>query len=131
MKGKRLTHLAVVGTAVAAVAAPVASASNHYIQIDGQLVAPAQLSAAQLAAGHSPSTRLVQIAGSFVEPSQVSRFQSGGGLSAAAADGSSLDTDTVGIVAGAVAGALLLMASGTLIVRRRHDRVAAEFSRAT
>jgi hypothetical protein len=126
MNAKRLFHLLLATAGAAAIAAPIASAANNRVQIAGRLVIPAQLSEAQLAAGHDPSTRLMQVGGSFIEPSQVSGFERSTRTKVAAADdGSSSNAGTTGIVAGGFAAALLLLGSSTLVIRRRRSVPAA------
>jgi hypothetical protein len=98
------------------------------VQIDGRLVAPAQLSEAQLAAGHDPSTRLVQIGGRLVEPSQASAAQSRGVPPASPSvttDSSSSEFGTGTIAAIAALGGLMLVGASTLIVRHRRGLVPA------
>ena len=115
----RLARLILAVVAAALIAVPVAGAAGGLVQIDGKLVPPEQVSATQVAAGHDKSTGLVQIGGTLVEPSQLSAWQSGSGQSSAttvASDGPTVDTAAIAV---AVAGALVLLASTTLVVRRR------------
>jgi hypothetical protein len=104
-------------------AAPLAhAAGGNLVQIDGKLVAPSQLSEAQLAAGHDPSTRLVQIGGSFVAPSQVSAWQNADGPPAdrwSSAGASSSDFGAGKIALTAVGGSIVLLAGSALLMRRR------------
>jgi hypothetical protein len=101
---------------------PVAGAANRTVQVDGRLVAPAQVSEAQLSAGHAASSRLVQIGGTLVQPSQVSPWQarsgSSSGPSGTTAESSS-GIGTGGIALIALTGAMALLASSALLVRRR------------
>jgi hypothetical protein len=104
-------------------AVPLAQAAGgNLVQIDGKLVAPSQLSEAQLAAGQDPSTRLVQIGGSFVEPSQVSAWQNADGPPAdrwSAAGASSSDFGAGKIALTAVGASIVLLAASVLLMRRR------------
>jgi hypothetical protein len=123
MNVHRLLRVILVGVAAVLVAAPVSQAARgELVQIDGKLVAPAQLSEAQLAAGHNPSTRLVQIGGRLVEPSKMSTWQSRAARSAnstVGADGGSSDFGAGAIAATAAFGSLILLAASALIVRYR------------
>jgi hypothetical protein len=123
MNTRRLSRPLLVGLVAALVAVPVSqAASGNLVQIDGKLVAPAQVSAAQIAAGHSPSTRLVQIGGSLVEPQQLSAWQARVTLPVAptvTTDESSSGFGTGAIAAIAALGGLMLLAASTLIVRHR------------
>jgi hypothetical protein len=130
MNTQRLSRVLLLGAAAVLLAAPVSqAATGKLVQIDGKLVAPAQLSEAQLAAGHDSSTRLVQIGGRLVEPSQASTWQSQAAQSAnstvRAEGGSSSDFGTGAIAASAGVGFLLLLAASTLIVRHRRHLVPA------
>jgi hypothetical protein len=122
MNTRHIRRTLLVGVVAALAAVPVAGAANRTVQIDGRLVEPAQVSEAQLAAGHAASTRLVQIGGRFVEPSQVSQWQSGadrsGDTSRTSADSSS-GIGAGGIALVAVVGAMALLAASTLLMRRR------------
>jgi hypothetical protein len=121
MKSRFVRRAVLVGAVAAFAAVPVAGAANRTVQIDGRLVAPAQVSEAQVGAGHAAGTRLVQIGGSLVEPSRVSPWQADSGrwsdTSGTSADSSS-GLGTGGIALVAVAGAMVLVAS-TLLMRRR------------
>jgi len=123
MKTRLLSRVVLAGIVAAFVAAPVSQAARgNLVQIDGRLVAPTQLSEAQLAAGHASSSRLVQIGGRLIEPSQASAWQSHGALPANSrlmTAGSSSDFGTGAIAATAVFGSLILVAASTLIVHRR------------
>jgi hypothetical protein len=123
MSTRRLSRLILAGIVAAFVAVPVAHASNRQVvQIDGRLVPPAQVSEAQLAAGHDPSTRLVQIGGRLIAPSQLSAWQNRDTVAASprvAAEGSSSDFSTGALTATAVFCALIVLAASALIVRRR------------
>ena len=125
MKARNLSHLIAAGLAAGAVAAPAAIAgSNDTVQINGQLVAPSQVSRAQLEAGHAASTRLVAIGGALVTPSQVSAWQSradDNGGSATSASGSGYDSGSVAITAAAIAGALALVGGSMALFRRRRS----------
>jgi hypothetical protein len=119
-----LMKIILAGVAAAfLMAAPLAhAAGGNLVQIDGKLVAPSQLSEAQLAAGHDPSTRLVQIGGSFVAPSQVSAWQNADGPPAdrwSAAGASSSDFGAGRIALTAVGGSIVLLAASVLLMRRR------------
>ena len=122
MKARRVSRTLLTGIVAAAIAVPVAQASSaNLVQIDGKLVAPAQLSEAQIAAGHAASARLVQIGGRLLEPSQLSTWQSQAGQispPASSSDTSAFDPGTGTIAAAAVLGASLL-ASSLLMLRRR------------
>src|SRR5690242_16209790 len=122
MKLHRIAQLSVVGVAAAAVAVPVGqAATNDRVQVAGSLVAPADVSKAQLQAGHAASTRMVQIGGALVAPSQVSSYESRAG--GTAATGSSQDSSSGfgsgSIAAIAVLGAFAAMLVGSIIVLRR------------
>lgn len=123
MNTHRLSRMLLVAVVAALVAVPLAQAARgDLVQIDGKLVAPAQLSEAQLAAGHDPSTRLIQIGGRLVEPSQASAAQSRFALPARASvttDSSSSGFGSGAIAAIAALGGLMLLAASTLIVRHR------------
>ena len=129
MNTRHIRRALLVGVVAALAAVPVAGAANRTVQIDGKLVAPAQVSEAQVAAGHAGSTRLVQIGGSLVQPSQVSSWQADSGrwsgTSGTAADSSS-GIGAGGIALVAVAGVMALFAASALLMRRR-----APLSRAT
>jgi hypothetical protein len=130
MNIQRLLRVLLLGAAAVLLAAPVSqAATGKLVQIDGKLVAPAQLSEAQLAAGHDPSTRLVQIGGRLIEPSKASAWQSRAGQSAKstvrAEGGSSSDFGTGAIAASAALGFLLVLAASTVIVRHRRRLVPA------
>jgi hypothetical protein len=123
MNTHRLSRMLLAGVVAALVAVPLSQAAGgNLVQIDGRLVAPAQVSEAQLAAGHDPSTRLVQIGGRLVEPSQASAAQSRGVLPASPSvttDSSSSEFGTGAIAAIAALGGLMLVGASTLIVRHR------------
>jgi len=122
MNARRLSRVILAGVVAAFIVAPAGyAARSNLVQIDGKLVAPAQLSEAQLAAGHDPSTRLVQVGGAFVKPSEVSAWQSTGGSGGrwVSSDGSSPDFGTVSIAAAAALGGLLLIGFSTIVLRRR------------
>ena len=75
---KRVRGFVLIGAAAAAMAAPAAGAGvipGTYVQIDGQLVNPAHLSAYEARAGSPRSAQLVQIGGKLVAPEKVSTFQ--------------------------------------------------------
>jgi hypothetical protein len=122
MKALPIRRALLVGVVAALASVPVASAANRTVQIDGKLVAPTQVSQAQLAAGHAASTRLVQVGGHLLKPSQVSPWQSSGGLwsdtsNSSASSSSGLGSGGVALIA--VAGALVLLASSAALMRRR------------
>jgi hypothetical protein len=123
MKLHRITQLTVVGVAAAAVAVPLGqAASNDRVQVAGSLVAPSDVSKAQLEATHASSTRMVQIGGALVAPSQVSAYESGAGGTTAAATNSdsSSGIGTGSIAAIAVLGAFVAFLAGSALVLRRH-----------
>jgi hypothetical protein len=69
-------RLVLVGAVAAAVAAPSAGAAPaKYVQIGGDMVTPAQLSAYQARVGSPTSAHLVQIGGKLVAPAELSRVQ--------------------------------------------------------
>jgi hypothetical protein len=123
MKARRVSRALLTGVAAAAIAVPVAQASSaSLVQIDGKLVAPTQLSKAQIAAGHGPSAGLVQVGGRLLEPAQVSTWQSRAGQvsrPASTSGSSSFDPSTATIAAAAALGALLLAWSVLMLRRRR------------
>jgi hypothetical protein len=122
MKARVIRRTLLVGVVAALAAVPVANAANRTVQIDGRLVAPAQVSEAQVAAGHAASTRLVQIGGSLVQPSQVSPWQASSGRWSAAngtSAGSSSGLGAGGIALIAAAGAMALLAASALLMRHR------------
>ena len=123
MNTHRLSRMLLAGVVAALVAVPLSQAARgDLVQIDGRLVAPAQLSEAQLAAGHDQSTRLIQIGGRLVEPSQSSAAQSRGASPASPSvttESSSSEFGTAAIAAIAALGGLMLVGASTLIVRHR------------
>jgi hypothetical protein len=122
MKSRHLHLGLLVGVVAALAAVPVAGAANRTVQIGGTLVAPAQISAAELGAGHAASTRLVQIGGDLVKPSRVSSWQAGSGRSTdtgVTSVSSSSDFGAGRIALVAVAGAMALLAATALLMRRR------------
>jgi hypothetical protein len=125
MKLHRITKLAVATAVAAAVAAPLSlAATNDRVQLAGTFVAPAQVSEAQLDAGHDPATRLVQVGGSLVAPSQISGYESGAGGTPAGSTitDSSSGFGTGAITAIAVLGAFAAFLVGSAVVLRRHRR---------
>ena len=126
MNTRHIGRAVLVGAVAALAAVPVAGAANRTVQIDGRLVAPAQVSKAQAAAGHAASTRLVQIGGSLVKPSQVSSWQAGSSSGTGSSADSSSGIGARGIALIALAGAMALLAASGLLMRRR-----APLSRAT
>jgi hypothetical protein len=117
----RLSKLILLGMVAAAVAVPVGNAANDRVQIAGKLVAPAQVSEAQLSAGHSPTTRLVAIGGALVPPSQMSEWESRAGSSATTGtngDSSSGMSSGVGLL-------VVLAGASALIFRHRRRLVTA------
>jgi hypothetical protein len=122
MNTRHIRRALLVGVVAALAAVPVANAANRTVQIDGKLVAPAQVSEAQVAAGHAASTRLLQIGGSLVKPSQVSLWQASSGRSSGTS-GTSTDSSpglgAGGIALVAVAGVMALFAASALLMRRR------------
>jgi hypothetical protein len=123
----RFTRVLLAGVAAAAVAAPVANAASpDLVQIGGRLVAPSELSAAQLGLGKTESTRLVQIGGQLVRPSQLSSWQSDGSSSTpslvkAASSSSSFSWRDAGAGAGGATAAILVLASTVFASRRRRS----------
>jgi hypothetical protein len=121
MNTRHIQRALLVGVVAASAAVPVANAANRTVQIDGRLVAPTQVSEAQVAAGHAASARLVQIGGRLVEPSQLSRWQAGAGrssgVSGTSADPSSGIVSAITLLAAAAATALL--AASAVLMRRR------------
>ncbi len=122
MKSRHLGLGLLVGVVAALAAVPVAGAANGTVQIGGALVAPAQISAAELGAGHAASTRLVQIGGHLVKPSRVSSWQAVSGRSTdtgvtSASSSSDFGAGRMALVA--VAGAMALLAATALLMRRR------------
>jgi len=111
------------GAVASVMAVPVSNAATgNLVQIDGKLVAPAQLSETQLAAGQAPSTLLVQIGGKLVEPAQLSTWQSGAGLAVsppAANDNSSFGLRSALIATAAALSFVVLLAFSTLTLRRK------------
>jgi hypothetical protein len=120
MNTRHFRRALLVGVVAAVAAVPVANAANRTVQIDGKLVSPAQVSEAQVAAGHTASTRLVQVGGSLVKPSQVSPWQASSGrwsgTSASADSSSGIGTGRIALVA--VAGVMALFAASILLMRR-------------
>jgi len=120
MNTRHFRRALLVGVVAAVAAVPVANAANRTVQIDGKLVSPAQVSEAQVAAGHAASTRLVQVGGSLVKPSQVSPWQAGSGrwsgTSASTDSSSGIGTGRIALVA--VAGVMALFAASILLMRR-------------
>ena len=121
----RLSKLILMGVVAAAVAVPVGNAANDRVQIAGKLVAPAQVSEAQLSAEHSPTTRLVAIGGALVPPSQVSEWESRAGSSATTGtNGDSSSGMSSGAIAGsAVVGLLLVLAGASALIFRHRRRL--------
>jgi len=122
----KLTKLIVTGAVAAAVAVPLAQASTaDKVQLAGNFVAPAQLSEAQLNAGHDPATRLVQIGGALVAPADVSAYQHGAGMSGGGTSSdSSSGIGTGGIAALAALGAVWIMVAASMLIFRQRRRLA-------
>jgi hypothetical protein len=123
MKLHRIAQLTAVGVVAAAVAVPVGqAASNDRVQVAGSLVAPGDVSKAQLEAGHAASTRMVQIGGALVAPSQISTYESrsGGTAATGTSDDSSSGIGTGSIAALIVLGAFAAVFVGSALVLRRH-----------
>jgi hypothetical protein len=126
MKTHRTAQLIVAGALAAAVAVPAAQAgAPDRVQVAGSLVAPGQVSEAQLNAGHNPSTRRVQIGGAQVAPSQVSAWESSAGGTAAqgASTDSSSGIGTGSIAAFAVLGFLAILAAASAVIFRHRRRL--------
>ena len=122
MKSRLIGVGLLVGAVTALAAASVAGAANQRVQVAGSFVAPTQISAAELGAGHAASTRLVQIGGNLVTPSRLSSWQAGSGRSSdngGTSASSSSDFGAGGIALVAVAGAMVLLAATGLLMRRR------------
>ena len=123
MNAGRLFRLTLTGAVVGLLALPVAQAARtDLVQIDGKLVAPAQVSETQLAAGRTPSTRLVQIGGDLVEPSRSSSWQSkaSGPIGGSSVDDNSSSVETAAAIAAWTAvGTLVLLGSVAFVLRRR------------
>ncbi|MFL5950093.1 MAG: LPXTG cell wall anchor domain-containing protein [Gaiellaceae bacterium] len=119
----RLSRITLAGVVAAFVAAPAAGAAQTgLVQVAGKLVEPAQVSQAQLSAGHDPSTRLVQIGGSLVTPSKLSAWQGAATTAAPGGTGdSSFELATGAFTGAATLGGLALLASATLLLRRRRS----------
>jgi hypothetical protein len=119
----RLSRLILSGAVLALLAVPIAQAARgDLVQIDGKLVAPAQISETQLAAGHASSTSLMQIGGDLIEPLQSSIWQSraGGPIEDRTVnDNSSSAVSTATIAAAAALGGLVLLGSSTFVLRRK------------
>ena len=123
MKPHRIAQLTAVGVAAAAVAVPVGqAATNDRVQVAGSLVAPADVSKAQLEAGQAASTRMVQVGGALVAPSQMSAYENRAGNTAAtsASDDSSSGLGTGSIATIAVLTAFAALFVGSAILLRRH-----------
>jgi hypothetical protein len=123
MKLHRTLQLIVIGGVAAAIAVPIGqAASNDRVQVAGSLVAPGDVSKAQLEAGHAASTRMVQIGGALVAPSQLSAYESrsGGTAATGTSDDSSSGIGTGSIAALIVLGAFAAVVVGSAIVLRRH-----------
>ena len=125
MNPKRITKLIFTGAAAAVIAAPVGYAAGDRVQVAGSLVAPGQVSAAQLAAGHDPATRLVQVGGALVAPSNVSAYENAvAGTPARAGTDSSAGIGTGGIAAVAVLGAFWMIVAASMVVFRHRRKLA-------
>jgi hypothetical protein len=122
----RISTLIVSGVVAAAVAAPLGQAATaNRVQLAGRFVTPAQVSEAQLKAGHDPATRLVQIGGALVAPSQLPAYENaaGGTASTGASDDSSSRIGSGAITGVAVLGFLVLLAAGSALVFRHRRRL--------
>jgi hypothetical protein len=123
MNAGRLFRLILTGAVASLLVLPAAQAGrSDLVQIDGKFVAPAQVSAAQVAAGKAPSTRLMQIGGYLVEPSQSSSWQSRAGapVGGPSVDDNSSFVESAGAIATAAAvGTIVLLASAAFVLRRR------------
>jgi hypothetical protein len=123
----RRLRIVVATVVAAAIVVPVAQAADpsHSVQIGGELVAPARLSAWQAHAGQSQSRRVVQIGGALVSPERLSAWQANAGKSHSSASATLTPTSSdsgfgwheAGFGFGAVLGALLLI-GGSAYVRR-------------
>ena len=119
-----LVKFILVGVVAALMAAPLAHAGGAKVLIAGTFVPPAQVSEAQLNAGHDPATRMVQIGGALVSPSQASAYQHGAGATSAAGTSDSSGLGTGGIAAIAVLGAFALLAAASVFTFRNRRRLA-------
>jgi len=123
MKLHRTLQLIVIGVVAAAVAVPIGqAASNDRVQVAGSLVAPGDVSRAQLQAGHAASTRMAQVGGALLAPSQMSAYESHAGSNAATgtSDDSSSGIGTGSIAALIVLGAFAAVFVGSALVLRHH-----------
>ena len=112
---RMVRRLVLIGVAAAAVAAPGAGAGvtpGTYVQIDGQLVSPEQISAYEARAGSPRSGPFVQIGGTLVRPDQVSAYQAALSKPApvvrVASDGDGIDWTSTGIGIGVLSSLLLV-----------------------
>jgi hypothetical protein len=122
----RISTLIISGVVAAAVAAPLGqAAAADRVQVAGSFVAPAQVSEAQLKAGHDPATRFVQIGGGLVAPSQLSAYENalGGTASTGSSGDSSSGIGTGGIAGAAVLGVLVLLSAASALVFRHRRRL--------
>jgi hypothetical protein len=113
---RRIRVLAVAAIA-AAIAVPTAAA-RHYVQIDGKLVAPEQISS-------SDSSKLVQIGGELVKPEQLSSWQANASqekssvaTSSTTSDGG-FDWNDAGVGMGVTFGAILFIGAAAYVRRMR------------
>ena len=93
-----------------------------YVQIDGKLVSPGQLSAYEAQAGSPRSGHLVQIGGKLVRPDQASAYQVEMSKVApvveVASDGDGIGWTSTGIGIGVLASLLLIAGMFGVLWRR-------------
>jgi hypothetical protein len=120
----RILRATLTGVAAAAVAVPVANAAQpDLVQVGGELVAPAQVSSAQLSLGSDDSTRLVQIGGELVRPARLATWQSRPIAlrvpRISSSSSSSFSWGDAGAGAGVGAAAVILLLGSTAVVVRK------------
>ena len=120
-------RVGVASAIAAAVAVPAAGAVNsgRYVEIGGDLVAPAQLSSWQAHAGEARSAHLIQIGGALVKPERLSAWQasapdvsSTASVNSAAAE-SGFGWSEAAFGFGAVVGAMLFVGASVYVRRLR------------
>lgn len=124
MKARRPFVVTAGLAAVTLALAPAALATNHTVQIAGQLVSPSHVSAVQAAAETPSPARVVQIGGRLVRPEQVSATEqqlSSSYKATSNTSGGQAWWKLAGISTAAVAFALLV---GATLINRRPLRVA-------
>jgi hypothetical protein len=120
----RILRATLTGVAAAAVVVPLANAAQpDLVQVGGELVAPAQLSSAQLSLGSDDSTRLVQIGGELVRPARLATWQSRPIAlrvpRISSSSSSSFSWGDAGAGAGVGAAAVILLLGSTAVVVRK------------